>query len=365
MLRWKNPNSSLSLMSWNVGSMARHSKENFELLVEESPHVLFLQEARTTPHELRAMKHRFREVVYFVLWDARRELACIARHGLNSCQIRGPECVEGCKLGYYALQLRDTRVPLRNVHYPFEGPSERAKLEQELESVDIARCLIDLGHFNSQPARRIGDHVLMPNVKTWRKNAGSSTFASCVDGACQTVSVVLATISALEPVSGVQHRPVKLVVHVQPLTSCCYKWVRGKHSPGVSNWDQSSMAHLRELMDTDIDAAWKFWHLLVGGSAFPSRILRQCPWSSGWGSGSESERVARLWRRRRQARARKTGEDDCRADSILEEISRILSENSKLAIAKWRHEKSWSCCSMGQEPIHCWCRPATSCELGR
>ena len=59
---------------------------------------------------------------------------------------------------------------------------------------------------------------------------------------------------------------------------------------------------------------------------------------SGWGSGSESERVARLWRRHRQARARKTGEDDCRADAILEEISRILSENSKLAIAKWRDD---------------------------
>ena len=75
----------------------------------------------------------------------------------------------------YALQLRDTRVLLRNVHYPFEGPSERAKLEQELEGVDIARCSIDLDDFNSQPARRTGDHVLMPDVKTWRKNAGSST----------------------------------------------------------------------------------------------------------------------------------------------------------------------------------------------
>ena len=41
------------------------------------------------------------------------------------------------------------------------------------------------------------------------------------------------------------------------------------------------MAHIRELMVTDIDAAWKLWHLLAGGSAFPSRILRQCPWSSG------------------------------------------------------------------------------------
>ena len=84
-----------------------------------------------------------------MLWDARRQLACIARHGLNLCQIRGPECVEGNKQGYYALQLRDTRVLLRNVQYPFEGPSERAKLEQELECVDIARCFIDFGVYNS------------------------------------------------------------------------------------------------------------------------------------------------------------------------------------------------------------------------
>ena len=40
------------------------------------------------------MKHRSLEVVYFVLWDVRRQLACIARLGLNLCQIRGPECVE-------------------------------------------------------------------------------------------------------------------------------------------------------------------------------------------------------------------------------------------------------------------------------
>ena len=39
------------------------------------------------------------------------------------------------------------------------GPSERAKLEQELEGVDIARCFIDFGDFNSQPAWRTGDHV--------------------------------------------------------------------------------------------------------------------------------------------------------------------------------------------------------------
>ena len=127
-----------------------------------------------------------------------------------------------------------------------------AKLEQELESVDIGRRFIDLGDLNSQPAWRTGDHVLMLNLKTWRKNAGSSTFVSCIDGArLSDFFCGLATISALEPVAGVQHRPVKLVVHVQPLTPCCNRWVRGTHSPGISNWDQSLMAHLRELMETE------------------------------------------------------------------------------------------------------------------
>ena len=118
-----------------------------------------------------------------MLWDARRQLACIATHGLNLCQIGGPGCVEGYKLGFYALQLRDTRVLLRNVYFPSEGPSERAELEQELESVDIARCFIDFGDFNSQPYSRTGDHVFMPNVRIWRKNAASPTLVSCIDGA--------------------------------------------------------------------------------------------------------------------------------------------------------------------------------------
>ena len=96
------------------------------------------------------------------------------------------------------------------------------------------------------------------------------------------------------------------------------------------------MARLRELMEADIDAAWKFWHLLAGRFCLPFTYPASMPLVF-CGSGSESERLARLWRRHiGRARARKTGDDDCGADAILEEISRILSENYKLAIAKWR-----------------------------
>ena len=42
---------------------------------------------------------------------------------------------------------------------------------------DIARCLIDFDDFNSQLCGRTGHHVLMSDVRTWRKNAGSPSLA--------------------------------------------------------------------------------------------------------------------------------------------------------------------------------------------
>ena len=226
MLRWKI-RTSLFLILKTSGRWLGTARKFFELLIGESPHVLFLQEARTTPHELRAMKHRFLEVGYFVLWDTRRQFDYTARHGLNLCQIRGPECVERYKLGYYALQLRDTRVLLRSVHCTHEDRLKGPNLRRNWNVLPLPV----VGDSNSQLCWRTGDHVLMPNVRSWRKNAGSPSFVSCVDGGLSNCSRGLADISALEPVSGVQHRPVKLVIHVKPLTSCCYKWVRGKHFP--------------------------------------------------------------------------------------------------------------------------------------
>ena len=95
------------------------------------------------------------------------------------------------------------------------------------------------------------------------------------------------------------------------------------------------MAHLRELMETDFDAAWKLWHLLAGESAFPSRI---CVNARGLMVGDRGPKAS-VWpdcgvcigRPERARQARTT-----RADAILEKTSRILSENSTAAIAKWR-----------------------------
>ena len=240
-----------------------------------------------------------------MLWDARRQLACIARHGLNLCQIRGPECVERYRLGYYTLRLRDTRVLLRDVHYPFKGPSERAKLGWELECVDIACCFIDFGYFNAQPFWRTGDQVLMPKVRTWRKNAGSPKLISYIDGArLSDCFRGLATICALEPVSGAQHRPVKLVVHVQPLTSCCYKWFRGKHFlVGFQPSLHVSCVNARGLLVGDRGPNASVWSDCGGGIGWPDHARK----------ARTSAELMRSWRR------------------FL-----TFSENSKAAIAKWK-----------------------------
>ena len=183
----ENSNSSLSLLSWNVGSMARHSKANFELLISESPRPF----SAGGPHHTARAQGDEASLSGSGVFCALGCIACIARHGLYLCQTRGPECVEWYRLGYCALQLRDTRVLLRNVHYPSEGPSERAKLEQDLEGVDIARCFSDFGKFISQPAWRTGDHVLMPKCKDFGETtlALPRLFVVSMVLVCQTASV--------------------------------------------------------------------------------------------------------------------------------------------------------------------------------
>ena len=103
----ENPNSSLSSLSWNVGSMTRHSKEIFELLIRGSQ-TMSSSCRRPAPHRMSFCGR------WGILCSGmpRCQLACNARHWLNLCQIRGPHCVEGYKLGYFALQLRDTTTRL-------------------------------------------------------------------------------------------------------------------------------------------------------------------------------------------------------------------------------------------------------------
>ena len=101
-----------------------------------------------------------------MLWDARRQLACIARHGLNVCQIRGTECVEGYRLGYYALQLRDTR---EMITARLRVRLKRPNLSTNWNVLTLPVCSLVFCDFNSQFCWRTGDHVLMPNVKMERE----------------------------------------------------------------------------------------------------------------------------------------------------------------------------------------------------
>ena len=79
---------------------------------------------------------------------------------------------------------------------------------------------------------------------------------------------------ALEPVpSGVQGPACdSCVVHVQPLISCCYKWVRGQTFPynlklGSKHRWLTSVSLVRNQ-----HAAWKLWQLPSGGSELPFTV---------------------------------------------------------------------------------------------
>ena len=109
--------------------MAKHLGLLVGLLLVNCPHILLLQEAKTTDHELRAWRFRLRDLGYYIDVHRGHELACIWRRGLNIVRIRPPDELSPFRLTYYALQLKDTRVLLRNVHYPSNGEADRRKLE--------------------------------------------------------------------------------------------------------------------------------------------------------------------------------------------------------------------------------------------
>ena len=89
-----------------------------ESRVEGSLHICFLQGARMTGDaDRRAWRCRVRALGLQLLMDPRAHLVCMWRRGLNLSPIVAPlEAASWC-VAYYTLQLRRSRVLLRNAHY--------------------------------------------------------------------------------------------------------------------------------------------------------------------------------------------------------------------------------------------------------
>ena len=57
-----DPCKDLHVITLNIGSMAKHLGQLVELLLLNCHHILLLQEAKTTDHELRAWRYRVRDL---------------------------------------------------------------------------------------------------------------------------------------------------------------------------------------------------------------------------------------------------------------------------------------------------------------
>ena len=196
-----DPCKDLHVITLNIGSMAKHLGQLLELLLLNL-HILLLQEAKTTDHELRAWRFRLRDFGYCINVHRGHELACIWRRGLNIARIRPPDALSTYRLTYYALQLKETRILLRNVHYPSNKDSDRRALEETLNECDRSTCFLDVGDFNSTPRARLNSVVMMPSVATYRLNPISDVFSTTIDGV--RVSAALsrgARVTGLSPLA--------------------------------------------------------------------------------------------------------------------------------------------------------------------
>ena len=332
-----DPCKDLHVITVNIGSMAKHLGLLVGLLLVNCPHILLLQEAKTTDHELRAWRFRLRDLGYYIDVHRGHELACIWRRGLNIVRIRPPDELSAFRLTYYALQLKDTRVLLRNVHYPSNGEADRRKLEETLNDCDRSTCFIDAGDFNSTPRPRLNSVVIMPAVATYRRNPLTDEFSTTIDGVRVAAALSRGTqVNGLDPLEGVQHRPVSIHLAVEPVTSLSFRWNCSRPVPGWDMWDPAAVDFFRSLISSDYQGAWRLWHTLAGGASSPSKIASHGPWTAGWAVGADSSELAVLWRRCRQALALRTQWGDDRAEALLVQISELIDRNTATRRDSWR-----------------------------
>ena len=292
-----DPCKNLHVITLNIGSMAKHLGQLVELLLTHCPHILLLQEAKTTDHELRAWRHRLRDLGYCIYIDRDHDLACIWRRGLNIARIRPPDALSTYRLTYYALQLKETRILLRNVHYPSNKESDRRELEETLNECDRSTCFMDVGDFNSTARARLNSVVMMPSVATYRRNPISDEFSTTIDSVRVSAALSRGTrVTGLAPLAGVQHRPVSMHLEMEPITSQSFRWNCSRPEPGCDLWDPAAVDVFRGMVISDLDGAWRLWHTLAGGASAPSRISMHGPWAAGWAVGAETTELAVLWR---------------------------------------------------------------------
>jgi len=335
----RDPSKRLVIYSQNIGSLALHADLIFERLLADSPHIYFFQEARANDSQFRALVCRAREIGYMVSRDSSKDLACFWRRGLNMVRITAPVAASAFKVNCFALQLKNTRVLLRNVHFPAGSAASRADAYSAIALDHRSESFVEIGDFNSIPAPYFESKVLMPPDLTFRRNAARQDWVTKIDGAIVSNSIERsACIENLPIDEGIQHRGVSLRLDLEPLTHDTYRWCKPAPVAGAGLWDEASENFFHKLLDEDLDGAWQLWHSMAGGNPRPSTLSRSSPWAAGWSVGADDSEVARLWRRYRQAAARRTAHGDVRAQACLDDIAQLIQQNTSIRLENWRQD---------------------------
>ena len=156
-----------------------------------------------------------------------------------------------------ALQIGALRVLIRHRHAHSGSAAARQEYNDALSSDEFGSLTIDIGDFNEHPMSAFNDDgcVLFPSEKTYRLNTADEQFITCIDGCI--VSQYLASsasVTALEPVKKVQHRPVLIQLGFNPDFHNSYRWSLSQPVQ-MGAWEQSTVADFDRAIISDIDEA--------------------------------------------------------------------------------------------------------------
>lgn len=116
---------------------------------------------------------------------------------------------DGSRVQQLAWQVAETRILLRHRHADARSNARRAEIDRALACEPTGDMYLDVGDFNTLPISTRGAVSISPDVPTFRRDAKTNHFVTCIDGAkVSAMFAVGAGPLALDAVPGVQNKPV-------------------------------------------------------------------------------------------------------------------------------------------------------------
>ena len=180
-----DPRQQLQLITWNVGSFARHRTDILGVLAATAPHIFCLQECPLgNSGGINALRADMRPLGYVV--HSSGNLVVLAKRGLNIAPIRSLAGDDDFRMQRFVLLVGSTRIRIRHRHAPSDGPSNRRVLNNLLAAEPMGDLVIDIGDFNEYPSASPGRCILFPDGFTyWHqpRNDANCTSTLRIDGA--------------------------------------------------------------------------------------------------------------------------------------------------------------------------------------